>query len=287
VAFYFGELLVKSKISREDIVQAMQECAAELRRRPGLNELTKMRGISRDLVYARFANYKAALEACGMDSSGGGLAIEMKQLFKDWAGVARKVGRTPTMTEFVAHGRYSAQPLLKRFDAWSRIPAGMEEFARKEGLTGEWSDVMEMIEKRKKEGRRPEPPRQKKCLREEQPVFGRPLGLVPMVYAPTCEQGVLFLFGALAERLGFAIEHVQQAFPDCIAMREVTAGRCQRVRIELEQESRNFLAHAHAVDGCDLIVCWIHNWPDCPLEVIELKSVLEEMRRKSGDLAIG
>ena len=40
--------------------------------------------------------------------------------------------------------------------------------------------------------------------------------------------------------------------------------------IEFEHESRNFLKHMHPVKGCDLIVCWKHNWPECPLEVVEL-----------------
>jgi hypothetical protein len=48
----------------------------------------------------------------------------------------------------------------------------------------------------------------------------------------------------------------------------------QRVKIEFEQESRNFLKHGHNVNDCDMIVCWEHNWPECPLEVIELKTVM-------------
>jgi hypothetical protein len=27
------------------------------------------------------------------------------------------------------------------------------------------------------------------------------------------------------------------------------------------------------VEECDMIVCWRHNWEDCPLEVLELKSL--------------
>jgi hypothetical protein len=27
-------------------------------------------------------------------------------------------------------------------------------------------------------------------------------------------------------------------------------------------------------------VCWINNWPECPLEVIELRTVVEELARK-------
>lgn len=279
---------MKSKITKEDIVQAMQQCAAELGRTPTLTDLVKLRGISRDVMYARFGNYKSALEACGLDGSGGGYQIDMKFLFEDWATVARKMGRLPTVHEYTVRGKYSHRPLVTRFRVWGRVPAGMQLYARDAGLAEEWVDVMEMIGKRHNAIEpATNPPKGKRCLKEGMPVFGTSLGLVPMVYAPTCEQGVLFLFGALAARLGFAIEHVQRAFPDCIAMREVAPGKCQRVRIELEQESRNFLSHGHAVDGCELIVCWIHNWPDCPLEVIELKSVLEEMRGRSEDLVIG
>jgi hypothetical protein len=57
-------------------------------------------------------------------------------------------------------------------------------------------------------------------------------------------------------------------------MWEVQPGKWQRVRVEFEYESRNFLKHLHEVKGCDVIVCWIHNWPECPLEVVELRSVV-------------
>ena len=35
----------------------------------------------------------------------------------------------------------------------------------------------------------------------------------------------------------------------------------------------------HSLDDADLIVCWTHNWPECPLEVLELKSI--DLRRKT------
>ena len=64
---------------------------------------------------------------------------------------------------------------------------------------------------------------------------------------------------------------IQAAFPDCEAFGVVAPGRLQRIKIEFEQESRNFLKHGHNVNDCDMIVCWEHNWPECPLEVLELK----------------
>jgi hypothetical protein len=95
-----------------------------------------------------------------------------------------------------------------------------------------------------------------------------------MLHAPINELGVVFLFGTQAARLGFMVTLIQAAFPDCEAFRVVAPGRLQRVKIEFEQESRNFLKHGHNVNDCDMIVCWEHNWPECPLEVIELKTVM-------------
>jgi hypothetical protein len=51
--------------------------------------------------------------------------------------------------------------------------------------------------------------------------------------------------------------------------------RWRRVRIEFEFENRNFVMHGHNQDGCELIVCWKHNWASCPLEVVELSRMVE------------
>ena len=75
---------------------------------------------------------------------------------------------------------------------------------------------------------------------------------------------MLFLFGSLAVELGFMVTSLQAAFPDCQAMRRVEGGKWQPIWIEFEYESRNFMKHMHDVKGCDLIVCWEHNWPESP-----------------------
>ena len=80
--------------------------------------------------------------------------------------------------------------------------------------------------------------------------------------------------------LGFLVLRIQTEFPDCEAMRVVGENRLQRVKIECEYESRNFLKHMHEPTGCDLIVCWEHNWPECPLEVVELKTAVSPQTRE-------
>ncbi|HEY2361551.1 MAG TPA: hypothetical protein VGK36_10570 [Candidatus Angelobacter sp.] len=105
-------------------------------------------------------------------------------------------------------------------------------------------------------------------------TYGPPMWPGPLAYAPMNELGVVFLFGWMAPQLGYVVHRIQPEFPDCEAMRMVGEDRCELVKAEFEYESRNFLKHMHDVKGCDLIICWRHNWPECPIEVLELKKVL-------------
>ena len=115
-----------------------------------------------------------------------------------------------------------------------------------------------------------------RLAREE---LGLPLSFRALRQAPVNEQGVVLLFGMVAKDLGFQIEIVQKKFPDCEALRPIdkNGSRWQRVRIEFEYKSSNFRAHRHDCKECDVIVCWEHDWPQCPLEVIELRKVVGKL----------
>jgi hypothetical protein len=91
---------------------------------------------------------------------------------------------------------------------------------------------------------------------------------------------VIYLFSAMAERLGFVVMRIKSGFPDCEAMMLVEKERWQQARIEFEYENRNFLRHMHDADECNMIVCWKHNWPERPLEVVELRSEAERLVNK-------
>jgi hypothetical protein len=109
-------------------------------------------------------------------------------------------------------------------------------------------------------------------LYKDRPVMGEPFDRSPMTNAPVNELGVMVLFGMVAVGLGLQVESVQGKFPDCVAKRQVAPGKWQYLRIEFEYESKNFKLHGHDPKGCDMIVCWRHNWKDCPaeIEVVEL-----------------
>lgn len=96
---------------------------------------------------------------------------------------------------------------------------------------------------------------------------GLPLVGRSMLLEPVNEQGVVLLFGEMARELGFVIERVGTEFPDCVAAKKV-GGEWKTVRIEFEFLSSRF---DHDPAGCDLVVCWEHDWKGCPVEVMELK----------------
>jgi predicted transport protein len=106
-------------------------------------------------------------------------------------------------------------------------------------------------------------------------VTGELINFRGLVWAPVNEQGVVFLFGMIARELGMYVELVRPGYPDCIAKRYIGKGRWEEVRIEFEFRSRNF---HHDCAECDMVVCWEHDWKQCPkhIEVIELK---EEIKR--------
>jgi hypothetical protein len=110
-------------------------------------------------------------------------------------------------------------------------------------------------------------------------TYGNPIDFRGMRHEPLNEQGVVLLFGMLAKELGYMIKAAQTGFPDCEAKRRIAPERWQRVRIEFEFESRNFRDHGHPSTGCDVIVCWRHNWDERPenIEVVELSSVIQSL----------
>ena len=112
---------------------------------------------------------------------------------------------------------------------------------------------------------------------KEKSIVGDLINFRGLVYSPLNENGVVFLFGKVVEDLNMYVEEIKPGFPDCIGRRFVGSKGWERVSIEFEYESRNFKSHGHDLDGCDMIICWRHNWSDCPLEVVELQEVIKTL----------
>lgn len=271
---------------KEDIIAALKELAEKLGSVPSYDEFLKATPFSKYHVRKKFGAYTELVKEAGMTPSGHGHLVEMESLFQDWAAIVRKLNKVPTIAEYDMDSRFSVRPLTRRFTSWTAIAPGMREYIQEQGREVEFNDVLNVIGEHLR-GQAKNAPifkdtfryTAKPTFKPDEPFCGPPLMAGPMVYAPVNENGVLVLFGAVARDLGFSILSVQQGFPDIIGMREIEPGRWQRVRIELEFESRNFLKHMHTVSGCDLIVCWENDWPECPIEVIELKKVVANLAK--------
>jgi len=117
-------------------------------------------------------------------------------------------------------------------------------------------------------------------------IFGDKINFKSLSCAPINEMGVVYLFGMLHDVLDFKIESIQTGFPDCIARRQISKTRWEELRIEFEYESRSFVTHKHDPEEVDMIICWHHNWMDCPewIEVIELSSLINNMEDISDEV---
>jgi hypothetical protein len=269
-----------TSMTKDELTAAIVAINEKLGRAPSRTELMKQAGVSQRNVRKHFGTYQRALETCGVARSGAGQRVGMEELFQDWTGIARRLNKVPSLADYEQLSKYSVSPLLRRFGTWNNVPDGMKLHADEHGQADEYKDVWEAMERRT--GRQSVVP--KPCappfvpkIMEDRPLYGPLLQGCPLVFAPTNEAGVLYLFGVMSERLGFYVLLVQTAFPDCQAMRVVAENRLQPVKIELEYQSLNFLKHMHDLKGCDMIVCWEHNWPECPLEVLELKSAIAKI----------
>jgi hypothetical protein len=282
-------------MTKKEILAGMRSCAQKLGRAPKYAELRRMTNINRYWIHKYFFHTAHAFREAGIALVGGGHRIETATLLEDWARVAHELKKLPTQTEYNTAGRFNARTFVYRYKSWTRMPDLFRAFVRKCGNEERWADVLALIQPQKKTGTAPavkaaetegddiqllaDGQRVRKKLRFDRPTYGAPSALSGLRYEPVNEMGVIFVFGMVAGRLGIHVERLQPEFPDCEAMREVEPGRWQRIRIEFEFASRSFKEHKHPGKGCDLLICWTHNWPECPedLEVIELKGVVRGM----------
>ena len=269
-------------MTKQEIRETIIACAARLKHVPSLEEVMKLTPVSHRQIVKNFGGYINALQETGLELKsivGRGHGVPMEQLFVDWAGIVKKLKSLPSMSQYRLLSRYSPFPLMRRFGTWRQVPHGLKKFAESHGLAKKWQRELALVKAapEPKPGKaRPAVPASRPPMLLNRPLYGTPLSSWPIAYAPVNELGVVFLFGAVSCQLGFVVHRLQAEFPDCEAMRRVGDDKCQLVKIEFELESRNFLKHRHDPSKCDLIVCWRHNWLDCPLEVIELKKIFRD-----------
>jgi predicted transport protein len=112
----------------------------------------------------------------------------------------------------------------------------------------------------------------RKMIDDKKIQVGSPINFRGLIYSPINEQGVVYLFGLIAEDLNMRVESVQQGCPDCTVIQFLGKGRWERINIEFEYKSNNFITHGHKTKDVDMIVCWED----------DLKEVDKEKLKKEG-----
>ncbi len=279
---------------KQTVLDAIRQIAQEIGRPPSRVEFQAKTGMSEYKVLRHFPSWREAVRAAGLEPDSTNIKLDDSDLLQDWGELVRKYRQIPTRHQYRREGKYSPGVFERHFGPWSAIPSKFREFGRDKP---EWADILALL-----------PPvapkwarggsgtvsgslaetasattitRQRHTKLEDRPIYGNPIDFRGLRHEPVNEQGVVFLFGMVAKELGFMVEAVQSGFPDCEAKRQVGLSKWQRVRIEFEFESRNYRDGGHPVDGCDVIVCWRHNWPDCPagLEIVELESIIKSLAK--------
>lgn len=273
---------------KQHVINSIARIAKELGHAPSRSEFIARSGISSHFVLRRFRSWNDAVRAAGLNPNTSNVRVEDRALLEDWGKQVRRNRGPHPLYAHMHDGKYDPSTIEKRFGPWSTIPETFRKFAKGKP---EWADVLALLPARKRK-RTSElncdnapstlPNKVQHARgRGDRPTYGNPTDFRGLRHEPVNEQGVVLLFGMLAKELGFLIEAVQKGFPDCEAKRQIGPDRWQRVSIEFEFESRNFRDHRHPLNGCDIIVCWRHNWDDCPkhIEVVELSSEVKSLTK--------
>lgn len=280
--------MAKQRHSKESIIATLQNLAAGLKK-DTLSKSDIGRVLPPSSVNRYFVNLGNALEAAGLKRTSGTDHLESyynrlsdDDLFLSVLRIERQLGHEPKAIEYQANGGHSPQPFrarfgktwvdtLKRYRKWKQDRSVVDSAPANEAQrTPKVSELSIAVESRQPSNNYPN------MSLEPAQFYGEPIDFRGLRHAPINEQGVVYLFGMVSRELGFYIEAIQQGFPDCEGkyLHNQKKNLWAKARIEFEFRASSFKEYGHDPSGCDFVVCWINDWPDCPITVIELRKEL-------------
>jgi len=274
-----------SKYTKEDIIVAAKEASQKVDGPLSRGDFLRLTGISEWQINKLFPEGRwsevrrlAGIERHPMDRR----TLSDDDLILEFDRVVSDLNSVPTAAVFDQKARVSYDVIKRRFRGIKGILRKYREWLKENRPASHLLELTD-IQSKHEVSQPPVSPSviakkgKTKWSKIKGPESGEPIHFRNFPYAPTNELGVIVLFGMVSEELNFIVEALRPEFPDCEAKRHIGKNRYQRVRIEFEHRSSNFRGHGHDPTGADMIVCWIHDWPECPLEVLELRSVIDEL----------
>jgi hypothetical protein len=271
---------------RTKLIEAAQEAASKCGGYLLRDEFVRLSGINYSQIYRAFpeGGFRELLSQAGIPEhpETKKKPIATEDLLAEMHRVFEILQRVPSRSLFDAHTQYSSGTTEKRFGGWSKSLFAYLSWAESNHPSAPWLAELRLRTQSSRDCPPDTVPSKTASIGgvsklDDRITYGELLNFRGLQHAPINEQGVVYLFGMISHELGFLIEAVQTGFPDCHGKRRVKGNRWQPVRIEFEYQSRNFLLHGHDATQCDLIVCWEHNWPGCPIEVLSLQDRIKEL----------
>jgi hypothetical protein len=270
-----------------DAALSVGECVRELRR---VAELLNTNTLKRDDLGGR-SNYSAyrIARACGGWDKALSMAnllptpnlkqrIPIETLADQFLRVVIDLQRIPTLLQLVRRSGHASDTVSRNRGGYSAFKLTVIESLL--ASNGKFpKDVLGILRAEMTRLRKQIPQDESEVKTMKEHRQGRTLGFRGFAFAPTCEHDVVQLFGAVAKELGFEIIGNRSEFPDCKARRLQKGQRDHFIDclIEYEFSSLDFKKHRHDPKGCDLIICWEHNWPQCPVEVLALQQAIKNL----------
>lgn len=275
-------------MTRDEIIQAAKDAASTHTGPLSRSDFQRITGIGQHHIYQHFpeggwseVKALAGLERHPKDNQ----PLSDDQLLEEFHRVANNLGELPTWAMFSHLADVSADVVRRRFGGLQGTVKRYREWLLEHEPGSALLQMLRVESKQEQEVSRsaasdavvagPAP----QWTQVDGQQYGAPLSFRGLRHAPINEQGVVFLFGMVSYELGYVVEAFNAVGLDCDAKRCIDAARdrWQKVTIEFEYQSRNFRDHGHDPATCDLVVCWDHNWPECPIEVLELRRVIDEL----------
>lgn len=264
------------KITKEFIIEKIKEIAKQKE----VSSLPRKIFISEYEYLKLFNTWNEAVIAAGLEAQDFAKPYEKGNLFQNLKEVFEKSEGLCSRTKFNKISSISHDSYRRHFGSWQEALINFKKWLEDNKYDYPWiAELPDNLPEEVQETSEEEADFKKQWKATGGNKYGSFLNFRGLQHAPINEQGVVFLFGMVCLELGFIVEAVQSGFPDCEAKRRIDNKKdhWERVRIEFEYRSTNFREHGHNPTKCDLIVCWEHNWKECPIEVIELKKVLSEL----------
>jgi hypothetical protein len=263
-------------MKEDEVIRELQRVAESLGKSSLARSEFKRHGrISAATVEKTFGDWSAATRAAGLVPNAKAIRLSDEILVDEFDRVKGLLGRTPSRSQFAARSTLSTAVYEKHFGTWSAAVAACTGTQPPLRVEEHPKSIHQRVP------RNPQDTAGFSGTSRGRRRFGALLNFRGLQHEPLNEQGVVFLFGMVARDLGFLVESITPGYPDCTAKQAVWEGNrahYEPVNIEFEFKSRNF---NHDPSECDLVVCWEHNWPDCPIPVLELKSEIARLRNAS------